>query len=359
MPELIRKGRGAVSNLPHRFEKLQRETDGDALDAVRLDGNDELPPFATEVSFETAKSLLAWNDSPDIYFDRSINPYRGCEHGCIYCYARPTHSYLNLSPGLDFETKLVAKRNAAEVLRRELSAPSYCVAPVNVGSATDAYQPIERELRITRAVLEVLSEFKHPLAIVTKSSLVERDLDLLVPMAAQELAAVYVSITTLDAGLSRKLEPRCASPVRRLRTVESLARARVPVCVNVAPVIPFVTEPEMERIIEAAAGVGARAAFYTVLRLPWEVSPLFEEWLAAHFPERAERVMNRVRDMRGGKNYDATFGTRMKGKGVWADLIRQRFEKACARRGLLHQRFALRSDRFAPPAAASPQLRLL
>jgi len=354
----MHKGRGAISNIAHRFERVQREADGDALDAAQFD-DEELPPLATEVSFETAKSLLAWNDSPDIYFDRSINPYRGCEHGCVYCYARPTHSYLNLSPGLDFETKPVAKRNAGEVLRRELSAPSYRAAPVNLGSATDAYQPIERELRITRAVLEVLSEFKHPLAIVTKSSLVERDLDLLAPMAARELAAVYVSITTLDAGLSRTLEPRCASPARRLRSVETLARAGVPVCVNVAPIIPFVTEPEMERIIEAAAGAGARAAFYTVLRLPWEVSPLFEEWLAAHMPERAERVMNRVREMRGGKNYDAKFATRMKGEGVWADLIRQRFQKACARDGLLHQRFALRGDLFTPPQTPSPQLSLL
>jgi len=220
------------------------------------------------------KSLLAYNDSPDIYFDRSINPYRGCEHGCVYCYARPTHSYLNLSPGLDFETRLVAKVNAAQALRRELAAPGYRAAVVNLGSATDAYQPVERDLRITRAVLEVLAESRHPVAIVTKASLVERDLDLLAPLAKERLAAAFISVTTLDSELSRRLEPRAAAPARRLRTIETLARAGVPVCVNVAPVIPFVNEPEIERILEAAANAGAGGAFYTVLRLPWEVAPL-------------------------------------------------------------------------------------
>lgn len=358
LPPHARKGRGAVSNIANRFERVAREADGDALDAARLEEDEPLPPLATEVSFETVRSLLAYNDSPDIYFDRSINPYRGCEHGCIYCYARPTHSYLNLSPGLDFETKLVAKRNAAEVLRAELVEPSYRPDVINLGSATDVYQPIERELRITRQLVEVLAETKHPFAITTKSSLVERDLDLLAPLAADGLIAVYVSITTLDASLSRKLEPRCASPQRRLRTVAALARAGVPVAVNVAPVIPFLTEPDLERIIGAAAESGARAAFYTVLRLPWEVAPLFREWLATHFPERAQRIMNRVRDMRGGRDYDAAYRTRMKGEGAWAELIRQRFEKACARHGLLHQRFTLRSDRFVPPRPRTPQLDL-
>ena len=352
-----RKGRGAVSNLPHRFESRERTADGDAIDALLADGEDLNPPLATEVRTEQAKSLLAYNDSPDIYFDRSINPYHGCEHGCVYCYARPTHSYLNLSPGLDFETRLVAKTNAAEVLRRELAAPGYRPAVVNVGSATDAYQPVERDLRITRAVLQVLAETRHPVAIVTKSSLIERDLDLLVPMASDRLATTFISVTTLDHSLSRRLEPRAASPDRRLRTVETLARAGVPVWVNVAPVIPFLNEPELERLLEAAAAAGATGAFYTVLRLPWEVAPLFQEWLQAHFPQRAERVMNRVRDMRGGCDYDADYATRMKGSGLWAELIRQRFDKACARLGLGRGRTDLRVDLFRPPRAG-PQLDL-
>jgi DNA repair photolyase len=321
------------------------------------DGEAVNPPLATEVRHERVKSLLAYNDSPDIYFDRSINPYRGCEHGCVYCYARPTHSYLNLSPGLDFETKLVAKVNAAEALRRELAAPGYRPAVVNLGSATDAYQPVERELRITRAVLEVLAETRHPVAIVTKASLIERDLDLLVPLAKERLTAAFISVTTLDLDLSRTLEPRAASPARRLRTIETLARAGVPVCVNVAPVIPFLNEPEIERILEAAAAAGARGAFYTVLRLPWEVAPLFREWLQAHFAQRAERVMNRVRDMRDGRDYDSDFATRMKGTGLWADLIRQRFDKTCVRLGLGRGRFDLRDDLFRPPRVG-PQLGL-
>jgi DNA repair photolyase len=354
-----RKGRGAVANLPHRFESLQREVDGDALDhALREDGAD-LPPLPTTVMHERVKSLLAYNESPDIPFDRSINPYRGCEHGCIYCYARPTHSYLNLSPGLDFETRLVAKVNAAAVLREELAAPGYRPAVVNIGSATDAYQPIERELRITRALLELLVQCRHPFTIVTKASLVERDLDLLRQAAATGLAGVFVSITTLEPEVARTLEPRCASPARRLRTVETLARAGVPVHVNAAPIIPFINEPELERILAAAAAAGARQAHYTVLRLPWEVSPLFEQWLQAHFPQSAERVMNRVREMRGGKAYDAQFKTRMKGEGVWADLIRQRFAKACTRLGLTgNDQPPLRTDLFAPPSPDERQLGL-
>jgi DNA repair photolyase len=352
----VRKGRGAVSNLPHRFESVAREVDGDALDALLADG-EAMPPLATEVRHERVKSLLAWNDSPDLGFDRSINPYRGCEHGCVYCYARPTHSYLNLSPGLDFETKLVAKVNAAEVLRSELAAPGYRAAVVNLGSATDAYQPIERDLRITRAVLEMLAETRHPVAIVTKSSLIERDLDLLVPLARERLTAVFISVTTLDHTLSRTLEPRAASPTRRLSTIERLAGAGVPVCVNVAPIIPFINEPELERLLEAAAAAGARAAFYTVLRLPWEVAPLFRQWLQAHFPQRSERVMNRIRDMRDGHDYKADFATRMKGDGLWAGLIRQRFDKACARLGLGKGRFELREDLFQPPRLG-PQLDL-
>jgi DNA repair photolyase len=353
--QLVRKGRGATSRLAHRFEKWARESDRDALDAARAEADldREPPPLATEVSFEDARSLLAYNESPDLGFDRSINPYRGCEHGCPYCYARPTHSYLNLSPGLDFETRLVAKRNAAEVLQRELAAPGYRPAPVNIGSATDAYQPIERELKITRRVLEVLTRARHPFVIVTKSALVERDLDLLVPAAQSRLAAVFVSLTTLDAGLARRLEPRAASPQRRLRAIETLARAGVPVHVNVAPVIPFINEPEIESLLEAAAAAGASGAHYAVVRLPWEVDPIFQDWLRAHFPQRHARVMNRVREMRGGKDYDARFGIRMKGEGVWAELIRQRFEKSAARAGLARGGVTLRSDLFALPGAGA------
>ena len=353
-----RKGRGAVSHVAHRFESRQREPDGDALDATRADGDEALPPLATEVRFEHAGKVLAYNDSPDLGFDRSINPYRGCEHGCPYCYARPTHSYLNLSPGLDFETKLVAKRNAAEVLARELAAPAYRPALVNLGSATDAYQPIERELRITRAIVEVLTRTFHPFAIVTKAALVERDLDLIAPAAQQGLTAVFFSLTTLDPALSRKLEPRAASPQRRLRAIRTMAQAGVPVHVNLAPLIPFINEPEIEVLLEAAAEAGARFAHYAVVRLPWEVNPVFQEWLQAHFPERAQRVLNRVREMRGGKDYDARFGTRMKGEGLWADLIRQRFEKGVVRAGLARDGAPLRTDLFVPPRKERPQLDL-
>jgi DNA repair photolyase len=353
-----RKGRGAVSHIAHRFESRQREADGDALDAAHAEGEDELPPLVTEVTFEQAGSVLAYNESPDLGFDRSINPYRGCEHGCPYCYARPTHSYLNLSPGLDFETRLVAKRNAAEVLERELAATSYRPATVNVGSATDAYQPIERELRITRAIIEILTRTRHPFTTVTKSSLVERDVDLLAPVAEQGLVTVFFSLTTLDPVLSRKLEPRAASPQRRLRAIATMAQAGVPVRVNLAPLIPFINEPEIETLLEAAADAGARYAHYAVLRLPWEVNPIFQEWLQAHYPDRMQRVMNRVRDMRGGKDYDSRFGVRMKGEGLWADLIHQRFVKARARYKLLDDGRPLRTDLFAPPRPSTPQLDL-
>jgi len=350
---LVRKGRGAVSNLAHRFESVERVREDDGAT-----DDEELPPLATTVSFEEARSIISRNESPDIGFDRSINPYRGCEHGCIYCYARPTHSYLNLSPGLDFETKLFAKCNAAQLLRKELAAPSYRPQLVMVGVNTDAYQPIERELKITRGVLEVLAETRHPFGLVTKSALVERDLDLIGPMAAQQLASVSVSVTTLDPKLARILEPRAASPWRRLRTIRTLVDAGIPVRVNLAPVIPFINEPEIESIIDAAADAGARSAHYTVVRLPWEVSPLFEEWLGAHFPDRAQRVMNRIREMRGGKNYDAKFGQRMTGEGTWARLIEQRFRRASARHGFSDAWPALRIDLFAPPRSARPQLDL-
>jgi DNA repair photolyase len=357
------KGRGAITRIAHRFDSLERVVDGDWLDwSAALDPDDPealpAPPLRTRVSFETARSLITGNDSPDIPFDRSINPYRGCEHGCVYCYARPTHSYLNLSPGLDFESRLVAKRNAAELLARELAAPSYQPALIALGTATDAYQPVERELRLTRGVLEVLADALHPVGIVTKSALIERDLDLLVSMARAGVVQTYVSITTLDADLSRRLEPRAASPARRLRTVRALADAGVPVHVNFAPVIPFINEPELERVLEAAAEAGARRCHYTVLRLPWEVAPLFEQWLEAHVPERAARVMARVREMHGGRDYEARFGARMKGEGVWADLIRTRFESASRRVGFAAATPALRTDAFRPPVLPGAQLGL-
>ena len=345
------KGRGAATRLAHRFSRDERNAFDDGWGTLEEGSGEPLPPLQTEVRFEDVKSVLSENDSPDIPFDRSINPYRGCEHGCIYCFARPTHSYLNLSPGLDFETKLIAKRNIVEVLRAELGRRSYRPHHLAIGTATDCYQPIERELRLTRSVIELLQEVRHPFGLVTKSSAVERDLDVIAPMAAQHLAAVYVTITTLDGELARNLEPRAAAPHRRLRTVRTLAEAGVPVGVSVAPQIPFVTE-DMEKVLEAAWEAGARSAFYTVIRLPWEVAPLFKQWLELHYPQRAGRIMARIREMRGGKDYDAAFGTRMVGSGLWAELIRQRFEKATHRLGFNRERVALDLSAFRPPGAA-------
>ncbi|BEP34804.1 PA0069 family radical SAM protein [Variovorax sp. V59] len=347
------KGRGAATRLAHRFSRDERNAFDDGWGTLEEGAAEaeELLPLATEVRFEDVKSVLNENDSPDISFDRSLNPYRGCEHGCIYCFARPTHSYLNLSPGLDFETKLIAKRNIVEVLRAELGRRSYRPSHIAIGTATDCYQPIERELRLTRSVIELLKETHHPFALVTKSSAVERDLDLIAPMAAEHLAAVYITVTTLDGELARKLEPRAAAPHRRLRTIRTLAEAGVPVGVSVAPQIPFVNE-DMEQVLEAAWDAGARNAFYTVIRLPWEVAPLFKQWLELHYPQRADRIMARIHEMRGGKDYDADFATRMKGSGLWADLIRQRFEKAANRIGFNRERIALDLGAFRPPGAA-------
>ncbi|MEO7127258.1 MAG: PA0069 family radical SAM protein, partial [Rhodoferax sp.] len=321
------KGRGAATRIAHRFERDARDAFDDGWGTLEEGADAPAAPPTTQVTFEDAKSALTHNESPDIYFDYGLNPYRGCEHGCVYCYARPTHSYLGLSPGLDFETRIIAKRNVAAVLARELATPRYVPRMIALGTVTDAYQPVERELRLTRGVVEVLHQCQHPFAVVTKGSGVERDLDLIAPMAQAGLAAVYVTITTLDAKLARILEPRAAAPYRRLRTIRTLADAGVPVGVSVAPQIPFVNE-DMEQVLAAAWEAGARTAFYTVLRLPWELSPLFREWLELHYPQRAARVMARVQDMRGGRDYDSDFATRMKGKGLWADLIRQRFERA-------------------------------
>ncbi|CAN0619390.1 Radical SAM domain protein [Burkholderia multivorans] len=332
-PPAPRKGRGAVDNLQGRYETAQREAVDDGWTHVEQ-GDDQSAPLRTQVFEERARGILTRNQSPDIPFSVSLNPYRGCEHGCIYCFARPTHSYLGLSPGLDFESRIYAKVNAAELLAREISKKQFVPEPIALGVNTDAYQPVERDLRITRSVIQVMHDHGLPFAAITKSSLIERDLDLLAPMAARGQVMAAVTITTLDADLARTLEPRAATPSRRLRTIRALSDAGVPVGVSIAPVIPFVTEPDMERVLEACAEAGATHASYIILRLPWEVAPLFRNWLAAHFPDRAERVMNRVRDMRGGKDYESAFGQRMKGEGIWADLLRQRFRQAVRRLGL-------------------------
>ena len=347
------KGRGTVWSIQHRYAERLSETYDDGWGTLDQQATEEVVPPATTVIEEQAKSILSRNKSPDIPFDLSINPYRGCEHGCIYCFARPTHSYLGMSPGLDFETRIVAKVNAAEKLRQAFSSRGYAPLLLNIGSATDAYQPIERKLGITRAVIEVMSECAHPFSLVTKSSGVERDLDLIAPMAQRRLAAVYISVTSLEPALSRILEPRAASPQRRLQTIATLAKAGVPVGVSVSPIIPFINEPELERILQAAADAGATSAFSVVLRLPWEVNPLFQQWLEQHFPERATRVMARVQEMRGGQDYDARFGARMGGEGIWAQLLAQRFDKAVARLGLNQARVELDMTQFRPPQKQS------
>lgn len=342
-------GRGTGWQIAHRFERQAREAVDDGwAEASPHDAPDALSP-ATEVRWERTGRILNANDSPDVPFELSINPYRGCEHGCIYCYARPTHSYLNLSPGLDFETRLIAKEGAADRLREALCKPGYQPRPLNVGSATDAYQPIERQLRVTRSIIEVLHEAQHPFSLVTKSGAVVRDVDLLGEMAVRRQVLVFISVTSLLNPLSRILEPRAASPARRLAAIRKLAEAGVWVGVNVAPIVPFINEPEIEQIIEAAAAAGARSVHWTVVRLPWEVRPLFEQWLTQHFPDRAARVMARIRDLRGGKAYDADFATRMKGGGLWADLIRQRVLKASQRHGLVRETPALDFSAFKPP----------
>jgi DNA repair photolyase len=351
VPLKVLKGRGAATRMAHRFERDARSAFDDGWQTWDEVLQSETSRPQTEVRWEDVRSVMVANDSPDIAFDLSINPYRGCEHGCSYCYARPTHSYLGLSPGLDFETVIVAKRNIASVLRSELARASYRPKLLNIGSATDCYQPVERELKLTRAVIEVLRDARHPFSLITKSSGVERDLDLIAPMAADRLAAVYVTITTLDGELARRLEPRAAAPQRRLRTIRALAAAGIPVGVSVAPQIPFLNE-DMEQVLQAAAQAGARSAFYTVLRLPWELNELFQQWLDLHYPQRAARIMARIREMRGGADYDSSFATRMKGSGLWADLVHQRFSKACARLGLDRERVELDLSQFRPGLAA-------
>jgi DNA repair photolyase len=303
------------------------------------------------VSIQQARTIISRNASPDVPFTQSINPYQGCEHGCVYCYARPSHAYLDLSPGLDFETKLFAKPNAAELLRAELAKPGYVCDPIALGANTDPYQPIEREWKVTRAILEVLAETGHPFSIVTKSALVERDLDLIAPMAARNLACVYVSVTTLDRRLARTLEPRAAAPQRRLATIRTLSQAGVPVGVMTAPIIPQLNDRDLEAILEAAAAAGARHAGWVLLRLPREVAPLFRGWLDAHAPLRAEHVMSLVRQLRDGRDNDPRFGARMRGSGPYAELIERRFAIACKRFGLTREREPLDTTQFRPPKA--------
>ncbi|MGH8114502.1 MAG: PA0069 family radical SAM protein [Rhodanobacteraceae bacterium] len=354
MPPSRIKGRGAASNPEGRFESVRHHAEADGWQHALLDENEPRP--RTEVTDERARSVITRNDSPDIAFEQALNPYRGCEHGCIYCFARPSHSYLNLSPGLDFETKIRAKGNLAEVLRAELAKPGYVPAPINIGSNTDPYQPVEKKWRLTRAALEVLAECHHPCTIVTKNALVERDLDLLVPMAREKLVQVFVSVNSLDNHLAARLEPRASAPHRRIKAIGVLAEARVQVGVLVAPVIPALNDRDMETVLERAAGAGACSAGYTVLRLPWELKTLFREWLAIHVPQRAEHVMSLVRQMNGGRDYDSDFRTRMRGQGPFAELLRRRFEVACNRHGFARARtLHLDCTHFTPPHKPSPQ----
>ena len=348
--------RGATINRESaRFSSIARDPDGDWLDARdAIDG--ALPPPRTTVTVEKPRTIIARNASPDIPFDRSINPYRGCEHGCIYCFARPSHAFHDLSPGLDFETRLFAKPDAAALLRAELSKPGYVAQPIAFGTNTDPYQPIEREWRITRDCIEVLAECDHPLTITTKSDRVTRDIDLLAPMAAKGLAAVALSITSLDSKIAMTVEPRAPHPERRLAAIGRLTDAGIPTYVSIAPVIPAITDHEIERILERAAGAGARAAFFIPVRLPWEVAPLFEAWLDAHFPDRKGKVMAIIAAMREGKRNDPGFFTRMRGSGPWAELMRTRFHIACARFGLDRERIRVRSDLFRPPRGEQGEL---
>ncbi len=352
-PDLDARGRAATGNDAGRFEPYARVPEADGWE-----GEGATRVLRTEVSEERPRQAITRNASPDVPFDRSINPYRGCEHGCIYCFARPTHAYLGLSPGLDFETRLVARPTAPEVLARELASKRYAVAPIALGTNTDPYQPIEARYRIMRRVVEVLSEHGHPLTIVTKGTLIERDIDILAPMAARGLVTVGISLATLDAGLARSMEPRVPSPARRLAAVRALADAGIPVRVLVAPVIPALTDHEIERVLAAAAKAGARAASWTMLRLPREVAPLFRDWLEAAHPGRAAHVMARVQETHGGRDYDAAWGKRMRGEGIHAELIARRFDIAVKRLGLLRVLPPLVTDLFRVPPKAGDQLAL-
>ena len=347
------RGRGTTSNATGRYEPLARVVFDDGWQNL-----DDLPPFKTSVTVDATRKIITRNESPDISFDRSINPYRGCEHGCVYCFARPTHAYLGLSPGLDFESKLFMKPNAPELLERELSAPGYVPKTIAIGTNTDPYQPIERQHQIMRRILEVLERAGHPVGIVTKSALVLRDLDILARMAKRDLVKVAISVTTLDAKLARTMEPRASTPQRRLDALRQLVKAGVPASTLVAPVIPAINDAEIERILDAVAATGVRHAGYVLLRLPLEVRDLFREWLMANFPDRHRHVFKLIRDMRGRKDYDSTFGTRMTGKGPIAWMIGRRFEVACERLGLNATSVKTTTEHFRPPLPASEQLSL-
>lgn len=349
------RGRGATANAASlRFDALAHEADGDWLDMAAV--VDDAPPLRTTVSIEIPRSIITRNTSPDLPFDRSVNAYRGCEHGCIYCFARPTHAYLGLSPGLDFETKLTAKPSAPALLRAELSKRGYIPKPLAMGTNTDPYQPIDADWRITRGLLEVLLDFGHPVTITTKSDRVTSDIDLLVKLAAQNLVAVAISVTSLDRVVARSVEPRAPTPARRIDAIRQLAAVNVPVFVSISPVIPAITDHEIEAILDAAAAAGAYAAFSRPVRLPHEVAPLFRAWLDTHYSDRAARVMTLIHNMRDGRDNDSEFSTRMSGKGPYAAMLRQRFEIACRRLGLDQRRLALATDQFRVPSA---QLSLL
>jgi DNA repair photolyase len=342
-------GRGAPSNPDAvRTGSPERIADGDWLD-VREHVDGDTPQLRTAVTVEHPRTIISRNQSPDIGFDRSINSYRGCEHGCIYCYARPTHAFMDLSPGLDFESRLFAKPDGERLLRRELAARGYTPAPLAIGTNTDPYQPIERDWRLTRAIIEVMAETRHPLLITTKSDRILRDIDLLATMARDQLIQVCISVTSLDPALARRLEPRAPHPRKRLAAVRALAQAGVPVQVNISPIIPSITDGEIERLMETAAEAGAYRATYILVRLPHEVAPLFRAWLDTHHPDRAAKVMHIIQDIRGGRDNDPEFGRRMRGTGVWADLIRTRFRRAARAHGLDRRSVVLRSDLFVPP----------
>lgn len=347
IPDEPRIGRGAISNRAGRFERLSRTAIDDGW---RNDlQNDPLPRLDTTVTFDQSKTVIARNDSPDLGFDRSINPYRGCEHGCVYCFARPTHAWLGLSPGLDFETKLFAKPDAAGLLERELAKPGYQVRPIAMGTNTDPYQQVERRLKVTRSILEVLAKHNHPVSITTKSALVTRDLDLLAPMAAKGLASVGVSVTTLDSDLATAMEPRAARPERRLETIRMLSAAGVPVTVMAAPIIPALNDHELEAILIRGRQAGAVHASYILLRLPLELKDLFGEWLANHYPDRKRRILSRIREMRGGELYESRFGSRMRGRGNDAKLLKERFRLTCRQQGYTEDRTLLDASHFQKP----------
>jgi DNA repair photolyase len=352
MPSLVRHGRGATLNPAVRFDSQVASPFDDGWETLTSEFG-ELPRLATTLTRDSTRTAISWNSSPDIGFDRAVNPYRGCEHGCIYCYARPTHAYLGFSPGLDFETKLVFKPDVAELLEKELRKTGYVARTLALGSNTDPYQPVERTLKLTRAVLQVLDRFNHPVSIVTKSAGVLRDLDILAPMAKRRLARVYVSITTLDPALARVMEPRAATPARRLHAISELTRAGVPCGVMTAPMIPGLNDAEMEKILEAAARAGARHAGYVLLRLPHELRQMFEDWLATHFPDRARHVLSLIRETRGGALSEPRFHHRMAGQGVYADLLLRRFARATRQWGLDEAREGLDCGQFAVPGQAA------